>query len=83
MARHVIFHAHERYFDLQRRVCQNAQKLRFRYFFYRHKIDDRDFERTDILRFCPFVGHDEYVFALEDAARRQIRLNLNWHNKRV
>lgn len=57
--------------DLDRRIGQAAQDLRFRYDFERHQIEQRNAQRTDVLCGSAVLGHDEYVFAFQYGARRQ------------
>ena len=55
----------ERDVDLQRRIGQKAHKLRFRFHFRRHEIQNSDFKRTDILLERAFVVHDENIFTYQ------------------
>ena len=55
----------ERDVDLQRRIGQKAHKLRFRFHFRGHEIQNSDFKRTDILLERAFVVHDENIFTYQ------------------
>ena len=57
--------------DLNRRVGQTAENLRFGYDFQRHQIEDGDAERADALRRCAVLGHNENVFAFQNRTRGQ------------
>ena len=57
-------------FNLDRRIGQAAQNLRFCYNFERHQIEQRNPQRTDVLRGGAVLGHNEYVFAFQYSARR-------------
>ena len=57
--------------DLNGRVGQTAENLRFGHDFQRHQIEDGDAERTDALRRCAVLGHNENVFAFQNRTRGQ------------
>lgn len=57
-------------FNLDRRIGQAAQNLRFCYNFERHQIEQRNPQRTDVLRGGAVLSHNEYVFAFQYSARR-------------
>ena len=52
-------------FNLDRRIGQAAQNLRFCYNFERHQIEQRNPQRTDVLRGGAVLGHDKDVLALQ------------------
>ena len=67
------------HFDLQRRIAEQARKLRFGRDLRRHQIQDQQPKRTDILRDGPRFRDNKNVFALErSSGRKQIRY-FDWH----
>ena len=61
----VGFGLHQVDLDLQRRVGQAAQDLGFGDDLERHQIEQRDAQRTDVLRECAVLGHDKYIFTFQ------------------
>ena len=66
--------------DLNRRVAQQTQYLRLRLDLCRHKIENKYFQRAYILRYCPFLGHNENIFILQQLMRRQIAVYFYRHD---
>ncbi len=70
-------------FNLNRRVGQTAQNLRFRHDFGRHQIEQPDPKRTNVLCRRPVVRHDENIFALQYGAGGQAVFYDNRHRKNL
>lgn len=64
---------------LQRRVAKQAGKLRFRDDLRRHKVQDKNFQRADVLRNRAGLRHDEDILTLQGSSCRQIVRYLNGH----
>ena len=57
--------------DLDRRIGQAAQDLRFCDDLERHQVKQRNMQWPDVLCGGAVLGHDENVFTLENGTRRQ------------
>ena len=56
---------HEREFDLQRCVRQQAHHVGLRRYLQRHEVEDDDAQRADVLPSGARMVDDEYVFLLQ------------------
>ena len=75
MAGHVQkFHVH-----LKRRIAEQPQELTFRHNFFRHEIEHKNAQRTDILMYCTICVHHKNIFLRQRLKRRQLGRNTNWH----
>ena len=75
----MAFHRHESHIHLKRRVGQRSQKLKFRFLFQRHQIQDQDLDRADILMDRPFFIHHKNIFSFQYFFYRKVTLYLNRH----
>ena len=57
----MIFHVNKGNLNLKGSVSQKTEKLSFCNFLVRHKINDGNFKRTDVLFKSPLFGHDEDI----------------------
>ena len=65
--------------DLDGRVAQHAGKLSLGLDLGGHQIHDEHAQGTDILCHGAGLGHEEYVFPVQDLCRRQIVGYFNRH----
>ena len=65
--------------DLNGRIAQQAQQLRFRGDFGGHQVDDDDLQRPDVLLAGAVLGHNKDVFVFQGGAGREISGNLDGH----
>ena len=70
---------HQRQFNLQRRVAQQPRKLNFRFFLFRHQIEQQDTQWPDILTHR-FIADDQIdVFFFQNGTGRKVMLNFDGH----
>ena len=75
------FTADEGQIDLKRCVGEAPHQLHLSVLFERHQVEDRDGERTDVLRCRAVLVHHEYVFIDQYLASRQIVGYFDWHGR--
>ena len=66
-------------FHLKRRVAEEPRELRLCIYFCRHKIEDQNLQRSDVLSHGSGIGHDEYVLFCEGLHCRKIVWYFDWH----
>ena len=71
--RDMRFHAQQGDIDLQSRIAQQAQELQLSLQLFRHDVEDKDAERTDVLMCGAVARHHEDPFVQERLIGRELR----------
>ena len=72
-------HLNQEELHLQRGIAQQAGQLGFRGDLCGHEIQQADPQGTNLLGFCPGLGHHKDVFPLQNASGWEIIGNTNGH----
>mgnify|MGYP003303468809 CR=1 FL=1 len=66
-------------FNLKRRITQQTKNLRFCFDFSGHKIEQNDFQRSDILLDGSFFRHNKNIFRFKSLVGRKLIGNFDRH----
>ena len=70
---------HQLQMNLEGGIAQEPAELGLGGDFGGHQVEEQYFQGPDILGNGPVLGHDKYVFLLQNSGCRQIVGNANWH----
>ena len=66
-------------FNLKRRIGKQSNELCFRYYLGGHKVENGNFQRTDILVHSADFVHNKYIFIFKYADGRKVSRHFNRH----